>query len=470
MPDPVPATDSNAFDLIVIGAGPGGYVAAIRAAQLGMKVACVEKTYLGGTCLNVGCIPSKALLESSHHYSDAKNGFAKHGISVGEVKLDLATMMKRKDEVVKGLTGGVGYLFKKNKVTPLLGTGRLSGPESVTVDGKPYTAKNILIATGSAPIQVPGLSFDGKMIVDSTGALAFTEVPKKLLIVGGGYIGVELGSVWNRLGSEVHIVEFLDRILPASDVEMAAALHKLLEKQGIKFQFKTGATSAKVEGNQVRVGLKSGDQTSEVVVDKVIVCVGRKPYTQDLGLESVGITLNPKGFIPVNDHYQTTVPSVRAIGDVIGKIMLAHNAEEEGIAAIELMLGKAGHVNYKACPSVVYTHPELGSVGLTEAQAREQHGDQIKVGKFPMIANGRARSMGETEGFIKVIGDAKTDRLLGVHVLSAHASDVIAEATVAMEFAASVEDLARSFHAHPTLSEALKEAAMAVVNGQPIHA
>jgi dihydrolipoamide dehydrogenase len=350
-----------------------------------------------------------------------------------------------------------------------VGTGRLSGPDSVTVEGKTYKAKNILIATGSAPIQIPGLTFDNKMILDSTGALALSEVPKKLLIVGGGYIGVELGSVWNRLGSEVHIVEVLDRILPVSDVEMAGALQKLLEKQGIKFQFKTGATSAKVEGNQVRVGLKSGDTTSEVVVDKVIVCVGRKPYTAELGLESVGIALSPKGFIPVNDHFETTVPSIRAIGDVIGKIMLAHNAEEEGIAAVELILGKAGHVNYKNCPSVVYTHPELGSVGLTEAQAKEQYGD-IKVGKFPMIANGRARSMGETDGFIKVIGDAKTDRLLGVHVLSAHASDVLAEATVAMEFASSTEDLARSFHAHPTLSEALKEAAMAVANGQPIHA
>ena len=467
MPDST--SDSPSFDLIVIGAGPGGYVAAIRAAQLGMKVACVEKTFLGGTCLNVGCIPSKALLESSHHFHDAKHSFAKHGISVSDVKLDVATMMKRKDEVVKGLTGGVGFLFKKNKVTTIMGEACFSGPGSITVKDQSYSAKNFLIATGSAPIQIPGLTFDGKMILDSTGALAMSEVPKKLLIVGGGYIGVELGSVWNRLGSEVHIVEFLDRILPASDVEMAAQLHKLLEKQGIKFQFKTGATGAKVEGNQVRVSLKSGETTSEVVVDKVIVCVGRKPYTAGLGLESVGIALDPKGFIPVNEHYQTTVPGVRAIGDVIGKIMLAHNAEEEGIAAVELMLGKPGHVNYKACPSVVYTHPELGSVGLTEAQAKEQYGE-VKVGKFPMIANGRARSMGENDGFIKVIGDAKTDRLLGVHVLCAHASDVIAEATVAMEFAASVEDLARSFHAHPTLSEALKEAAMAVVNGQPIHA
>ena len=460
----------NSFDLIVIGAGPGGYVAAIRAAQLGLRVACVERQYLGGTCLNVGCIPSKALLESSHHFHDAKHAFAKHGIIASDVKLDLATMLKRKDEVVKGLTGGVGFLFKKHKITHLNGHGTITGPTTVDVGGTKYEARNILIATGSAPIQIGGLPFDGKMILDSTGALAISEVPKKLLIVGGGYIGVELGSVWSRLGSEVLIVEFLDRILPASDTEAAAGLHKFLEKQGIKFQFSTAAQGAKVEGNQVRVTLKQGETTSEVVVDKVIVCVGRRPYTEKLGLDAVGITPNKRGFIEVNEHYQTSVPSIRAIGDVIGKIMLAHNAEEEGIAAVELIAGKPGHVNYKACPAVVYTFPELGSVGLTQEQATEKFGaDGIKVGKFPIIANGRARSMGTNDGWIKVIGDRKTDRLLGVHALCAHASDVIAEATVAMEFSASCEDLARSFHAHPTLSEALKEAAMAV-DGRQIHA
>ncbi len=454
------------FDLIVIGAGPGGYVAAIRAAQLGMRVACVEKQYLGGTCLNVGCIPSKAMLESSHHFYAAKHQFAKHGI-IGDVKLDLTTMLKRKDEVVKGLTSGVGFLFKKNKVAHLNGHGKITGPGSVDVNGTRYEAKNILIATGSAPIPIPSLPFDGKMVLDSTGALAISELPKKLLIVGGGYIGVELGSVWNRLGSDVNIVEFMPYILPASDREMANELQKFLTKQGIKFQFNTGAQGAKVEGNQVRVALKSGETISELVVDKVIVAVGRKPYTENLGLDSIGITPSPKGFITVDDHFRTTVPSIYAIGDVIGRIMLAHNAEEEGIAAVELMAGKAGHVNYKACPAVVYTHPELGSVGLTEDQAREQFGE-IKVGKFPLLANGRAKGMGETEGFIKVIGDKRTDRLLGVHALCAHASDVIAEATVAMEFAASCEDIARSFHAHPTLSEALKEAAMAV-DGRQIH-
>jgi dihydrolipoamide dehydrogenase len=454
------------FDLIVIGAGPGGYVAAIRAAQLGLKVACVEKTYLGGTCLNVGCIPSKALLESSHHYHAAKTTYARHGV-IAEVKLDLPTMLKRKDEVVKGLTGGIGFLFKKHKITTINGHGKITGPNTVEVNGTKYDAKHILIATGSAPIQIPSLPFDGKMILDSTGALAISELPKKLLIVGGGYIGVELGSVWNRLGTEVHIVEFMPHILPASDREMANELQKFLTKQGIKFQFNTGATGAKVEGNQVRVSLKSGETTSDVVVDKVIVAVGRKPYTDNLGLESVGIVPNPKGFITVDDHFRTNVPSILAIGDVIGRIMLAHNAEEEGIAAVELIVGKAGHVNYKCCPAVVFTYPELGSVGLTEEQAREKFGE-IKIGKFPMIANSRARAIGETEGFIKVIADKKTDRVLGVHALCAHASDVLAEATVAMEFAASSEDIARSFHAHPTLSEALKEAAMAV-DGRQIH-
>ena len=456
------------FDLIVIGAGPGGYVGAIRAAQLGLKVACVEKQYLGGTCLNVGCIPSKALLESSHHFHSAKHNFARHGI-VTDVKLDLPTMLKRKDDVVRQLTSGIAYLFseKKNKIPHLNGHGRITGPNTVDVNGTPYNARNILIATGSTPIQIPSLPFDGKLILDSTGALAINELPGKLLIVGGGYIGVELGSVWSRLGSEVHIVEFMPHILPASDREMANELQKMLTKQGIKFQFDTAAQGAKIEGNTVRVSLKSGEALSEMVVDKVIVAVGRKPYTDNLGLASVGIVPNPKGFIAVDDHFRTSVPSIYAIGDVIGRIMLAHNAEEEGIAAVETIAGKHGHVNYKACPSVVYTHPELGSVGLTEDQAREQYGE-IKVGKFPLSANGRAKGMGETDGFIKVIGEKKTDRLLGVHALCAHASDVIAEATLAMEFAASCEDIARSFHAHPTLSEALKEAAMAV-DGRQIH-
>ncbi len=455
----------NTYDLIVIGAGPGGYVAAIRAAQLGMKVACVEKQYLGGTCLNVGCIPSKALLDSSERYYAAKNQFAKHGINVGSLSIDLAKMMARKDSVVKSLTDGVGFLFKKNKVDHLPGLGTITAPNTVqvaTADGKitSHTASKILIATGSAPAAVPALPFDGVNILSSTEAIALKEIPKKLLVVGGGYIGVELGSVWNRLGSEVLTVEFLAGILPASDRECANALQKMLEKQGIKFKFNTGATGAKIEGGKVKVSWKSGEKTGEEVVDKVLVCVGRKPVTDKLGIEHVGVATDKKGFVIVDEHFQTSVKGIYAIGDSIGGIMLAHKAEEEGTAAVELMAGKAGHVNYAACPAVVYTHPELASVGLTEEQAKER--GEIKVGKFPFIANGRAKGMDETDGFVKMIADAKTDRILGVHILAAHASDMIAECVVAMEFAASSEDVARSFHAHPTLPEAIKEAAMAV--------
>jgi dihydrolipoamide dehydrogenase len=457
----------NNFDLIVIGAGPGGYVAAIKAAQLGMSVACVEKQYLGGTCLNVGCIPSKALLDSSHRFHGVSHSYAKHGIAVGDVKLDLKAMMKRKDDVVKALTSGVGFLFKKHKIAHLNGLGKITGPTTVDVGGTSYTAKHILIATGSAPVTLPALPHDGKFILSSTEAIALDAVPKKLLVVGGGYIGVELGSVWARLGSAVTIVEFTAGILPPSDREMANALQKSLTKQGIEFRFNTGAQSAKVEGNSVKVSLKTGDAVTEETFDKVVVAVGRKPYTDGLGLESVGIEKNAKGFIPVDDHYRTSVPSIYAIGDVIGKIMLAHNAEEEGVAAVEFMAGKAGHVNYPCCPSVVYTTPELGAVGLTEEQCKER-GLNIKVGKFNMLANGRARGMDETEGFVKVIADATTDRVLGVHILSTRASDMIAEATIAMEYSASAEDIARSFHAHPTMAEALKEAAMAV-DGMQIH-
>jgi len=455
----------NTYDLIVIGAGPGGYVAAIRAAQLGLKVACVEREYLGGTCLNVGCIPSKALLDSSERYYTAKNHFAKHGINATGLSIDLAKMMARKDSVVKGLTSGVGMLFKKNKVDHLPGLGTITSPNTVQVvaaDGKltTHSTKKILIATGSAPAAVPALPFDGKNILSSTEAIALTEVPKKLLVVGGGYIGVELGSVWNRLGSEVLTVEFLDGILPASDREMANALQKSLEKQGIKFKFKTAADGFKLENGKVKVSWKSGDNVGVEEVDKVLVCVGRKPVTDKLGIEHVGVATDKKGFVIVDDHFQTSVEGIYAIGDAIGGIMLAHKAEEEGTACVELIAGKGGHVNYATCPAVVYTHPELASVGLTEEQAKAR--GEIKVGKFPFLANGRAKGMDETEGFVKVIADAATDRILGVHILAAHASDMIAECAVAMEFAATSEDLARSFHAHPTLPEAVKEAALAV--------
>lgn len=453
---------SDSFDLVVVGAGPGGYVCAIRAAQLGMKVACIEKGALGGVCLNVGCIPSKALLESSYDYFKIVKGLDKHGILVQGVKLDLAQMMKRKDDVVKGLTGGIGMLFKKNKVEHIVGAAKLKNANTLEVTSgsttRSITFKNAVLATGSTPIQVTGLTFDNVNVLDSTGALALNEVPEKLVIVGGGYIGVELGSVWCRLGSDVTVVEFTDRILPATDVEMALALQKSLIKQGLKFRFNSAATGVKQSGRKLSVQVKSGETIEEIEANKVIVCVGRRPYTEGLGLESLGIALSKRGFIEVDDKYRTSVSNIYAIGDVIGKIMLAHNAEEEGVAVAEILAGQHGHVNYRACPAVVYTHPELASVGLTEDQARQQFG-QIKIGKFPLIANGRARGMDDTEGFVKVIGDVKTDRLLGVHMLGPHASDVIAEATVAIEFAASVEDIGRSFHAHPTLPEALKEAA-----------
>ena len=457
------------FDVIVIGAGPGGYVAAIRCAQLGLKTACVEKEYLGGTCLNVGCIPSKALLDSSERYYSLKHQIEKHGITVGDVKLDLAKMLGRKNAVVSKMSGGVGFLFKKNKVEHLKGVGSIDGPGRVTVTGtdgevKSYAAKNVVIATGSAPSNVPSLPFDGINVISSTEVLSLDKVPGKLLIVGGGYIGVEMASVWSRLGSDVLVVEFLDGILPASDRDMAAALQRSLEKQGIKFKFDTIAEKATVESNgKIIVSWKSKDgaHAGAEECDKVLVCVGRRPITQGLGLDKAGVAVDAKGFIPVDGQFKTNVDGVYAIGDVIGGIMLAHKAEEEAIAVAENLAGKHGHVNYSTCPAVVYTHPELASVGQTEQQLKNA-GVAYKVGKFNMAANGRASGMDETEGFVKVLADQKTDKLVGVHIFAAHASDMIAEATVAMEFHASAEDLARSFHAHPTLPEALKEAAMAV--------
>src|SRR4051812_39261665 len=461
--------DNTTYDLVVIGAGPGGYVAAIRAAQLGLKTACVEREYLGGTCLNVGCIPSKALLDSSQRYASIKNGLEKHGIKVNGVALDLGQMMARKADVVKALTSGVGGLFKKNKVDHVKGTGRVASPTSVEVTGgdggkQTLSTKRILIATGSVPIQIPSLPFDGKNILSSTEALALTEVPKKLVIVGAGYIGVEMGSVWARLGSEVLLIEFLDRALPNMDKEMAGQLQRQLEKQGLKFKFDTAAQSAKVEGGRLKLSWKSKDGKESGVeeCDKIMVAVGRRPVTDGLGLKEAGVTVDAKGFIPVDPHnFQTNVPGIYAIGDVIGGLMLAHKAEEEGIAAVERMAGKPGHVDYHTVPGVVYTHPELAQVGYTEEEAIKA-GHTVKIGKFPFAANGRAKGMDETAGQVKIIADAKTDRVLGVHILGAHASDMIAEAVVAMEFKASAEDIARSNHAHPTLPEAIKEAAMAV--------
>jgi len=463
--DAAPSTQ-DAYDLIVIGAGPGGYVAAIRAAQLGMRVACVEKERsLGGTCLNVGCIPSKALLDSSEHYHTVRNGLAAHGIKVSAVELDLPAMMARKDKVVKVLTQGVAGLFKKNQIERLTGSGRLTAADTVEVstgaETRRITARRILIATGSAPIELPGLPFDGEHVVCSTEALSLKQVPAQLLVVGAGAVGLELGSVWNRLGARVTVVEFMDRIVPGMDRKMGVQLQKALEKQGIIFRLQTSARAAALEHGTVRVTLESQGNTSDVESDIVLVAVGRKPFTDGLGAREVGVAFDDHGRIGVDRAYATNVPGIYAIGDVIAGPMLAHKAEEEGIAAVEGMAGQAGHVNYDAVPNVVYTWPELASVGMSEEQAQSQE-IPVRVGTFPFIANGRARCMNETEGSVKILADAKTDRILGIHILGPRASDLIAEAAVAMEFGASAEDIARSVHAHPTLPEAVKEAALAV--------
>ena len=460
------------FDLVVIGAGPGGYVAALRAAQLGMRVACVEKDRaLGGTSLNVGCIPSKALLDSSERFFALRHGLDAHGIKLGSVDLDLPTMLARKDKVVKGLTQGIAGLFKKHKVDRVAGVARLVAADRVEVrtgaEMRQLSARHVLIATGSVPIALPDLPFDGAHIVSSTEALAFVQVPRRLLVVGGGAIGLELGSVWARLGAQVVVAEFMDRIVPTMDRKMGEQLQKALQKQGLTFRLDTTARAARVEQGAVRVTLESKGRRTEEMCDVVLVAVGRRPYTEGLGLEDVGIALDERGRIPVDGHYRTVVPSISAVGDVIAGPMLAHKAQEEGIAAVELMAGQPGHVNYAAVPNVVYTWPELASVGLTEEQGESQ-GLAYRVGTFPFLANGRARCMDETEGLVKVLADAETDRLLGLHILGPRASDLIAEAAVAMEFGASAEDLARSVHAHPTLPEAIKEAALAVA-GRALH-
>lgn len=454
------------FDLVVIGAGPGGYVAAIRAAQLGMRVACVEKERaLGGTCLNIGCIPSKALLDSSEHYLHARSGLAVHGIKVGAVELDLAAMLARKDKVVKVLTQGVAGLFRKNTVAHFTGTARLVGAQAVEVsratDTQTLRARHIVIATGSAPIELPGLPFDGKHVVSSTEALSFRDVPARLLVVGAGAIGLELGSVWHRLGAQVTVVEFMDRIVPGMDRGMGEQLQTLLEKQGLKFRLRTTARGAVVSERGVAVTLESGDATSQETCDVVLVAVGRRPFADGLGAREIGVAMDDRGRIAVDAHYATNVPGIYAIGDVIVGPMLAHKASEEGVAVAEHIAGRAAHVNYAAIPNIVYTWPELASVGMTEEQARERD-IALRTGTFPFMANGRARCMNEPDGLVKILADAKTDRVLGVHILGARASDIIAEAVVAIEFGASAEDIARAVHAHPTLPEAIKEAALAV--------
>jgi len=455
----------TSFDLVVIGSGPGGYVAAIRAAQLGFKTACVEKyKILGGTCLNVGCIPSKALLDSSEHFENARKHFAAHGIQA-QVSLDLPTMHKRKDTVVADLTRGVDFLFKKNKVTRFEGTGRIVSPTQVEVKGaagaQTITTKRILIATGSKPIALPGIAYDEKRIVHSTDALTLPEVPKRLMVVGAGAIGLELGSVWMRLGSDVTVLEFMDRPVAGMDRKSGELLRKALEKQGMKFRFKASAKGAKVAGKEVQVTVEQDGKTTTETCDVLLVAVGRRPYTDGLGAKEAGVKFDEKGRITVDAHYQTNVPGIHAIGDCTPGPMLAHKAEEEGIAAVEFMAGQPGHVAYHCIPNVVYTWPELASVGVTEEEAAEKN-LAVAIGTYPFLANGRAKAMGEKDGQVKIIADARTDRILGAHIMGPRASDLIAELAFAMEMGASAEDVARSVHAHPTLPEAVKEAALGV--------
>jgi dihydrolipoamide dehydrogenase len=454
-------------DLIIIGSGPGGYVAAVRAAQLGLKTVCVEKSSsLGGVCLNVGCIPSKALLDSSEYYHLAKEHFADHGIKTGRVTVDLPAMMARKDMVVKELTDNIRKLLEGNRVEIIHGHGRILEREHVEVvagkNRQVIQGRAILLATGSKSIEVPTMLFDGRRIVASTAALRFDEVPKELGIVGGGYIGLELGSVWMRLGSKVTVIEMLPKIGTTLDGQVGRALDRILRKQGMAFRLNTKVVKAEVIANKVKAVLDDSGKTEEISFDRLLVAVGRKPLTEDLGLEAAGVALDPKtGRVLVDTSYQTSVPGIYAIGDLTPGPMLAHKASAEGIAAVECIAGHAGEVNYDTIPSVIYTWPEVASVGLSEEQVKER-GIPYCVGTYPFSGAGRARCMGETEGFVKLIAHGKTDRLLGVHIIGARAADMIAECVLALEFGASSEDIARTVHGHPTFAEALQEAAMAV--------
>ena len=464
----------SAYDVIVIGSGPGGYVCAIRAAQLGLKTACVEKREtLGGTCLNIGCIPSKALLQASEKFHEAQHALGGFGVKVGKVDLDLKAMMGHKDGVVKANTAGVEFLFKKNKVDWLKGTARMTAADTVEVSGeggaKSYTAKSVVIATGSEVAPLAGVEIDEKTVVSSTGALDLPKVPKSMVVIGGGYIGLEMGSVWQRLGAEVTVVEFLDRILPGMDGEVSKTMQRVLKKQGMTFRLGTKVTGAKTSAKGVTLTVEpaKGGSAETLQADVVLLSIGRVPHTEGLGLSEIGVAIDNRGRIVTDGHYATNVKGVYAIGDVIAGPMLAHKAEEEGVALAELLAGQRGHVNYDAIPGVVYTWPEVAQVGQTEEQLKED-GVAYKAGKFPLTANGRARAMNATEGFVKILADAKTDKVLGVHILSAEAGTMIAEAALAMEFGASAEDIARTCHAHPTLNEAVKEAALAV-DDRPLH-
>ncbi len=459
--------EEHKHDLVVIGSGPGGYVAAIRAAQLGLDVACVEKEpELGGTCLRVGCIPSKALLEASERYHETGHGLKRLGIKVQGVELDLTAMLRHKDRTVKALTRGVAGLFKKNKVTHYAGHGRLDGPGTVVVEGDSparLTAEHVLIATGSEVATLPGVEMDWDRIGGSTEALAYPEVPGHLVVIGAGYIGLELGSVWRRLGAKVTVLEYLDRILPGMDLETANLAQRAFKKQGLEFHLGARVTAARVEGEGCVVEAEGLDP---IACDRVLLAVGRKPYTENLGLETVNIELDRRGRIPVDAHYRAAA-GVYAVGDVIAGPMLAHKGSEEGVACVEGIVTGYGHLNYDAIPGVVYTHPEVATVGKTE-EALQEAGVAYRKGVFPFMANGRAKAMNQTTGQVKVLADETTDRVVGVHIIGPRAGELIAEVATAVEFGASSEDIARAVHAHPTLAEAVKEAALAV-DGRPIH-
>ena len=466
---------SERYDVVIIGAGPGGYVAAIRAAQLGMKAACIDgRAAPGGTCLNIGCIPSKALLQSSEKYAEARNGLAEHGIKIGEVSLDLAAMMTRKDKVVTTLTRGVEFLFRKNKVDWIKGNGRIVAPGRIAVaanggGNQEIEAGSIVVATGSESIPLPGLAIDEERIVSSTGALAFDRVPERLAVIGGGYIGLELGSVWSRLGAKVTVIEYLDRILPNMDRELGPALQRLLIRSGVAFKLATKVVSGELGNEAVTLELEpaKGGARETLAADAVLVAIGRRPFTEGLGLDEIGIARDPVGRVTVDGAFASNVPGIYAIGDVIRGPMLAHKAMEEGVAVVERLAGQKPEIDYDAIPSVVYTWPEVAAVGKTEEELTAE-GTEYRVGKFPFTATPRARTNGDTDGFVKVLADAATDRVLGVHIIGPDAGTMIAEAALAMEFGASAEDIARTSHAHPTLNEALKEAALAV-DGRAIH-
>jgi dihydrolipoamide dehydrogenase len=461
---------SDAFDLIVIGSGPGGYVCAIRAAQLGLRVACVEKREtLGGTCLNIGCIPSKALLQSSENFNEVQHSFAAHGIMVESVKLDLEQMHARKREVVQANTKGVEFLFRKNKVTWLKGAGRILGAGRVSVAGTEYETKAIVIATGSESTPLPGVAVDENRIVTSTGALELSTVPKHLVVIGAGVIGLELGSVWRRLGAEVTVIEFLDRIVPTLDGDVARDFQRILEKQGLKFRLGAKVTKAETTNSGVTLTVEpaKGGEAETLRADIVLLAIGRRVFVDGLGLEEAGIVRDERGRVQTDAHYATNVPGIYAIGDVRVGPMLAHKAEDEGVAIAELLAGQAGHVNYDAIPSVIYTWPEVATVGKSEDELKAE-GRSYSVGKFPFTANGRARAIGNTDGYVKLMADKTSDRLLGAQIIGPDAGTLIAELVTALEFGASAEDVARICHAHPTLSEAVREAALAV-EGHALH-